>query len=103
MEAIVASTKHGAELVRMEHLTGTLEEGKRGDLIVVNGDPLSDITILQDRSKLDMVMKDGKVYVNNLGLDQELTAIPDLMMDIEKIQLANARPPTMPTAAEVQH
>ena len=44
-----------------------------------------------------------EVYVNNLGLDQELAPIPDLVMDIEKIQLAAATPPTMPTAAEVQH
>lgn len=103
MEAIVASTKHGSELMRNEHLSGTVEEGKRADLIVVNGNPLEDITVLRDRSKLDLVMKDGKVYVNQLGLDQELPAIPDLVMDIEKIQQVNARPPTMPTAAEVQH
>ena len=68
MEAIVAATKHGSELLRMEHLCGTVEEGKRGDLIVVNGNPLDDIAILQDRTKLDLVMKDGKVYVNHFGL-----------------------------------
>lgn len=103
MEAIVASTKHGSELLRMEHLCGTVEEGKRGDLIVVDGNPLDDIAILQDRTKLDLVMKDGKVYVNHFGLPQELPAIPDYVMDIEKIQNAKAGPPTMPTAAEVQH
>jgi imidazolonepropionase-like amidohydrolase len=103
MEAIVAATKHGSELLRLDHLCGTVEEGKRADLLVVNGDPLEDITILQDRAKLDMVMKDGKVYVNNLGLPQELPAIADFTMDIETIQRAKAAPSTMPTAAEVQH
>jgi imidazolonepropionase-like amidohydrolase len=103
MEAIVAATKHGSELLRLDYLCGTIEEGKRADILVVNGNPLEDIAILQDRAKLDMVMKDGKVYVNNLGLPQELPAIPDFTMDIEHIQRAKAAPPTMPTAAEVQH
>ena len=43
---------------------GTIEEGKCADMLVVDGDPLDDIAILQDRSKLTMVMKDGKVMVN---------------------------------------
>ena len=103
MEAIVAATKHGSELLRMEHLCGTVEEGKCADIIVVDGDPLQDIAILQDRSKLALVMKDGKVMVNSLGLPQELTSLPDFMMDIEHIQNARAAVQTMPTAAEVQH
>jgi imidazolonepropionase-like amidohydrolase len=103
MEAIVAATKHGSELLRMGDETGTVAEGKYADLLVVDGDPLEDIAILQDRPKLSMVMKDGKVMVNTLGLDQELHHIPDFTMDIEHIQRAAAVPPTMPTAAEVQH
>ena len=51
MEAIVAATKHGAELLRLEHECGTIEEGKCADILVVDGDPLEDITILQDRSR----------------------------------------------------
>ena len=78
MEAIVAATKHGSELLRLEHECGTVEEGKCADLLVVDGDPLDDIAILQDRSKLAMVMKDGKVMVNTLGLPQELHRDPGL-------------------------
>jgi imidazolonepropionase-like amidohydrolase len=103
MEAIIAATKHGSELMRLDYCTGTVEEGKFADLIVVDGNPLDDIAILQDRTKLDLVMKDGKVYVNNLGLPQELQPIADFTMDIEKIQNAKAGVSTMPTAAEVQH
>ena len=103
MEALVAATKHGAELLRLDYLTGTVEEGKCADLLVVDGDPLADIAILQERSKLACVMKDGKVMVNTLGLPQELTHIPDFTTDIEHIQKGKAAPPTMPTAAEVQH
>ena len=103
MEAIVAATKHGSELLRMEDETGTVAAGKFADLLVVDGDPLADIAILQDRSKLALVMKDGKVMVNTLGLPQALHHIDDFVMDIELIQRAAAVPPTMPTAAEVQH
>jgi imidazolonepropionase-like amidohydrolase len=103
MEAIVASTKHGSELMRMETQTGTIEEGKLADLLVVDGDPVADIAVLQDRSKLALVMKDGKVMVNTLGLPQELQPLADFTMEIERIQRANAGISTMPTAAEVQH
>jgi imidazolonepropionase-like amidohydrolase len=103
MEAIVAATKHGSELVRMEAETGTIEPGKFADLLVVDGDPLADIAILQDRAKLAMVMKDGVVMVNTLGMPQELQPLPDFTMDIEWIQRAKAGIDTMPTAAEVQH
>jgi hypothetical protein len=50
-----------------------------------------------------MVMANGKVMVNTLGLAQELTHIPGYLMDIEHIQNAKAAVPSMPTAAEVQH
>jgi imidazolonepropionase-like amidohydrolase len=103
MEAIVASTKHGAELLRLEHECGTIEEGKCADILVVDGDPLANIAILQDRARLALVMANGKVMVNTLGLNQELTHIPDYLMDIEHIQNAKSAVPTMPTAAEVQH
>jgi imidazolonepropionase-like amidohydrolase len=103
MEAIVAATKHGSELMRMETEIGTVEAGKLADLLVVDGDPLADIAVLQERSKLAMVMKDGKVMVNTLGLPQQLQPLADFTMEIEHIQRAKAGVPTMPTAAEVQH
>ena len=87
----------------METENGTVEVGKYADLLVVDGDPLEDIAILQDRSRLAMVMKDGNVEVNTLGLPQELQPLPDFTMDIELIQRAKAGVQTMPTAAEVQH
>jgi imidazolonepropionase-like amidohydrolase len=103
LEAITAATKHGSELMRMETETGTVEEDKLADLLVVDGDPVEDIAILQDRSKLAVVMKDGKVMVSTLGLPQELQPLPEFTMDIELIQRAKSGIPTMPSAAEVQH
>ena len=78
MEAIVAATKHGAELLRLEHECGTIDEGKCADILVVDGDPLADIAILQDRSKLAVVMANGKVMVNTLGLNAGAHAHPGL-------------------------
>jgi imidazolonepropionase-like amidohydrolase len=103
MEAIVAATKHGSELMRTETETGTVEPGKYADLLIVDGDPLEDIAILQDRSKLALVMKDGQVMVNTLELPQQLQSLPDFTMDIEWIQRAKAGIDPMPSAAEVQH
>jgi cytosine/adenosine deaminase-related metal-dependent hydrolase len=103
MEAIVAATKYGSQLMRLEDETGTVEAGKFADLLVVDGDPLENIAILQDRSRLAMVMKDGKVMVNTLGLPQELQPLPDFTMNIEVIQRQKAMVDPMPTAAEVQH
>ena len=67
MQAIVATTKTAAECVRLGKLVGTLEVGKRGDLIAVEGDPLSDIAVLQDKDKIRLVLKDGSVAKEKLS------------------------------------
>jgi imidazolonepropionase-like amidohydrolase len=64
LEAIVAATRHGAELMRMDDRIGTLQPGKLADLVVVDGDPLADIAILQDRARLS-VMKSGQFVTRN--------------------------------------
>ena len=58
LEAITCATRNGAELMRMQDRIGTLAPGKLADLVIVDGDPLRDIAILQDRSRLT-VMKGG--------------------------------------------
>jgi imidazolonepropionase-like amidohydrolase len=61
MQAIVATTKTAAECARLDHLTGTLEPGKRADLLALDGDPLADVAILQRPERIALVMKDGRV------------------------------------------
>jgi len=65
LEAIVAATKNAAEFAcNLGGKIGTIEEGKIADIIVVEGDPLKDITILQDLEKIKMVMRSGGIEVN---------------------------------------
>ncbi|HEX4885281.1 MAG TPA: amidohydrolase family protein [Casimicrobiaceae bacterium] len=59
MEAIVAATKWGGELMGYPGELGVVREGALADLLLVDGDPLADIAILQDRTKLRAIMKDG--------------------------------------------
>lgn len=67
MEAIVAATKTASEACRVDNKVGTLEVGKVADLLVVNGDPLSDISLLQDQSQLLLIMKEGCAYVDRMA------------------------------------
>jgi imidazolonepropionase-like amidohydrolase len=61
MQAIVATTRTAAECARIAHLTGTLEVGKRADLLGLDGDPLADIRILQNKDRLSLIMRDGQI------------------------------------------
>jgi imidazolonepropionase-like amidohydrolase len=61
MEAITAGTRIGSEVMGMEAEIGTVEAGKLADLIVVEGNPLEDIHILQDENKIKWVMKGGEI------------------------------------------
>jgi len=60
-EAIKSATVGASDLMRISDKFGTIESGKMADIIAVKGDPLEDISILQN---ISFVMKDGKVYKN---------------------------------------
>ena len=64
MEAIVAATKVGSEVLDMANEIGTVEAGKYADLVVVDGDPLADIKILQDLTRIKKVIKGGQIVVS---------------------------------------
>ena len=57
MEAIVSATRTAAECIGIEESVGTIESGKKADLLLIDGDPLADIRILQNRDAISMVMK----------------------------------------------
>lgn len=65
--AILSATRTNAELFGMADQIGTVEEGKLADLILVDGNPLDDISVLQDARKVALVMRDGVVMKSRLG------------------------------------
>lgn len=67
MESLISATKTNAELFGMEKEIGTVEEGKLADLIVVDGNPLEDISLLQFRNNLRIIMKGGEIVKDTLS------------------------------------
>jgi imidazolonepropionase-like amidohydrolase len=64
LQAIQAATIGNAKLFDTAADTGTLEVGKYADIIAVTGNPLDDVSALED---VDFVMKGGVVYVDEVG------------------------------------
>ena len=59
MQALQAATSLAAECLALEAEIGTIEKGKWADLVVVDGDPLRDVRILQDSARIKQVWKAG--------------------------------------------
>jgi imidazolonepropionase-like amidohydrolase len=62
METLVAATRHGGALMGRPGELGVVAPGALADLLLVDGDPLADVTLLQDREALRMIMKDGVLH-----------------------------------------
>jgi imidazolonepropionase-like amidohydrolase len=63
MGAIVCATRNNAIVLGLQDEIGTLEAGKQADLLVVDGDPLADISVLCDREKILTVFKGGQAML----------------------------------------
>jgi imidazolonepropionase-like amidohydrolase len=60
------ATQNGAKLMGLGEETGTIEAGKLADLLIVDGDPLVDISCLADRKKLQAILLGGTWIKNDL-------------------------------------
>ena len=67
MEVIQSATLRAAQLQGVENDLGTVTEGKYADMVIVDGDPLQDITLLQH--KIVLVIKGGELYVPDSAPD----------------------------------
>jgi imidazolonepropionase-like amidohydrolase len=62
LEAVRAATQHGGEIMGMAGELGIVTQGAYADLLLVDGDPVADIAILQDRDRFLAIMKDGEFH-----------------------------------------
>jgi len=68
-QILAAATTVAARLIRMEGKIGVIREGALADLIVVEGDPLEDVTVLaRPGTTVKLVMKEGMICRNRLAL-----------------------------------
>ncbi len=66
LEAIMCATKTGAEIMGRSHELGTVEPGKLADLLIVDGDVLKDIALLEDRRRFIAVLQGGVIKAGQL-------------------------------------
>jgi imidazolonepropionase-like amidohydrolase len=71
MNAIIAATRTNAALMRVEGEVGTVEEGKRADLILLDGDPLADPSIFAESDHVRLVVLGGAIVKD---LDAQVAA-----------------------------
>ena len=62
MEAILAGTRLGGEIMGMSDELGMIRSGYLADLVLVDGDPIANVRILQDKSRLLAIMKNGEFH-----------------------------------------
>lgn len=61
-ESIIAATAGVAKLFMREHELGQIKPGYYADCILVDGNPLQEIEVLQDHSKLNVILINGRVH-----------------------------------------
>ncbi|HEV7448443.1 MAG TPA: amidohydrolase family protein [Steroidobacteraceae bacterium] len=75
-EALRCGTRNGGALMTMgsTEKLGEVKEGHLADLLLVDGDPLSDVSIVLNPDRLVVIMKDGQIYKNTSGVAQRRAA-----------------------------
>jgi imidazolonepropionase-like amidohydrolase len=64
MHALQTATINAAKAIKLDKDLGSLEAGKLADIVAVNGDPLADITCLQEKKNIHLVMKEGHIFAD---------------------------------------
>lgn len=62
MESLLAATARGGEIMMRPNELGQIREGYLADLLLVDGDPLQDLSVLLDAQRLLAIMKDGAFH-----------------------------------------
>ncbi len=77
LETITCATKTGGEIMGRGHEIGTVEPGKLADLLVVDGDVLAEIALLEDRARFLAVIQGGAIKAGQLAAGSRSTARPE--------------------------
>ena len=64
MEALQTTTINAATALKIDKQVGSLTAGKSADIIAVAGNPADDISILQDKKNIHLVIRDGDIHVD---------------------------------------
>ncbi len=73
LEAIGAGTFNAGRTLNLEGQVGAVAPGMLADLLVVDGDPSQDITILQDKTRIETIILDGEI----VEIDRNIEAWPN--------------------------
>ncbi len=72
LDAIRAATYDAGLVLNLEGQVGAIAEGMLADLLVIDGDPSEDITVVQDRDRIETIVIDGEI----IDVDRELESWP---------------------------
>jgi imidazolonepropionase-like amidohydrolase len=75
MEALVAATSAAARCLDFDKSVGSVEAGKYADFVLVDGDPLADLAILQDLTRVPVVIKGGRVVADRRPAEARVPAL----------------------------
>ncbi len=73
-EALVCATRNGGLAMHKQGDLGTISDGALADLLLIDGDPLEDLTIMTDKGRFVMIMKDGQIYKDETSAAQSRAA-----------------------------
>ncbi|MPZ45766.1 MAG: amidohydrolase family protein [Betaproteobacteria bacterium] len=78
MDALMTSTRNAAQALKIDAHLGTLEAGKLADIVAVDGDPLADIRVLQEKKLIAVVMKEGQICADRRpGMSKNVVPLTD--------------------------
>ena len=78
-KALLCATRDGGSAFDRSNMVGTLEAGKYADLLIIDGDPIENIKVMQDHSKFSAIIKGGLIYQGLIN-DADFTISPDTIL-----------------------
>jgi imidazolonepropionase-like amidohydrolase len=78
-KALLCATRDGGSAFDRSNMVGTLEAGKYADLLIIDGDPIENIKVMQEHSKFSAIIKGGLIYQGLIN-DADFTISPDRIL-----------------------